>query len=70
MERNGIGRAVVMAEKPMSYDIAEGNDYVEDVLSRYPERFLGAVRTDPWNEEKAVTEIEKEAPILDFGPSI
>lgn len=59
MDENGIDKAVIMAEKPASYDISEGNDYIEEVLEKYPERFLGAVRVDPWNEEKALAELDK-----------
>lgn len=59
MERFGIDRAVVMAEKPSSYDLAAGNDYIETVISRYPDRFYGAVRVDPWNEEKALAELAR-----------
>ena len=59
MEANAIEKAVIMAEKPASYDISEGNDYIEEVLAKYPQRFYGAVRVDPWNEEKALAELEK-----------
>lgn len=59
MKANGIDKAVIMAEKPTSYDISEGNDYIEEVLTMCPELFYGAVRVDPWNEAKAMDELEQ-----------
>lgn len=59
MEKNGIDKALLVAEKPLSYNIAEGNDYIEKVLSEKGNKFLGAVRLDPWNQKQTETELER-----------
>lgn len=57
MEKNGIDKAMLVAEKPLSYDVTEGNDYVEKVLKEKGDKFLGAVRVDPWNWEQTEKEL-------------
>jgi len=59
MDRNGIDKALVCPNKPLSYQVEEGNDYVESLLCQYGERFIGAVRIDPWKRENAILELEK-----------
>lgn len=59
MKENEIDQALIVAEKPLSYDISAGNDYIEEVLDKYPEKFYGAVRIDPWNQEQAKKELSR-----------
>ena len=59
MDRLGINRAVICPNKPISYQVEEGNDYVESVLNHYGNRFIGAVRVDPWKRDGAIGEMEK-----------
>ena len=59
MRKNGISKALIVSEKPLSYNIAEANDYVEKVLKEDAEHFIGAVRVDPWNTEQTQREIKE-----------
>ena len=59
MDANGIDRAVVCPNKPLSYQVEEGNDYVESLLERFGDRFIGAVRVDPWKRERAIGELDR-----------
>ena len=59
MERNGISKAMLVPEKPLSYDITEGNDYVEKIISNEPDKFIGAVRVDPWNHDQTRKELQE-----------
>lgn len=36
-----------------------GNDYVADVVDRYPDRFVGFASVDPWKGEAALAELER-----------
>jgi predicted TIM-barrel fold metal-dependent hydrolase len=36
-----------------------GNDYVADVVKKYPEQFLGFASVDPWKGVRAVQELER-----------
>jgi len=58
MDANGIDRAVICPNKPLSYQMEEGNDYIESVLNKYDGRFIGAVRVDPWQRDKAIEELK------------
>lgn len=57
MEQNGISKALIAAEKPLSYDISDANDYIERILNEDDGRFLGAVRINPWDEKQAHREL-------------
>ncbi len=58
MEAMEIDRAMLLAEKPLSYRMAEGNDYIESVAAQHPGRFYAAVRIDPWQgKEEARAEL-------------
>ena len=59
MEKLGIDRAVICPNKPLSYQVEEGNDYIESVLNKHGDRFIGAVRVDPWKREDAIRELDK-----------
>lgn len=59
MNQVGFDQAVITANRPLSYNLSEGNDYIEDCLNKYPDRFFGAVRVDPWQREEALEELEK-----------
>src|SRR5580693_1219125 len=36
-----------------------GNDYVADVVKKYPEQFIGFASVDPWKGAMAVRELER-----------
>lgn len=59
MNQTAIDQAIIAPNRPLSYCLAEGNDYVERCLEEYPDRFFGAVRIDPWQRGKALEELEK-----------
>lgn len=59
MEENGFDQAVIGPNRPLSGSFVEGNDWIEEVLERYPGRFYGAARIDPWQRENAIVELEK-----------
>ena len=59
MDKYGIDRAVICPNKPLSYQVEEGNEYIESVLNKYGDRFIGAVRVDPWKREGAIAELDK-----------
>ncbi|MEG0292142.1 MAG: amidohydrolase family protein [Anaerovoracaceae bacterium] len=59
MEEENIDKAVICPNKPSSYKVEDGNDYVATVLAKYPDKFWGAVRVNPWDREKAILELEK-----------
>ncbi len=59
MDRLDIDRAVICPIKPRHYDLAESNDAVADLVQRYPERFIGFARVDPWQEDQALGELQR-----------
>jgi len=44
MEKNGIDRAVLIPQKPLSYSMVEANRSVSDALAAHPDKFYSAVR--------------------------
>lgn len=65
MDRLGIDRAVACPMKPRGYDFAVANDGVAQLVRRYPERFIGFARIDPWQEVAALGDLERA--ITDLG---
>lgn len=59
MEKNEIDKAILCPNKPRSYMVADGNNYVQSILERGDDRFVGAVRINPWHEEEALAELVK-----------
>lgn len=58
MIEHSISRAVLCPNKPQSYMVEDGNEYVEDVVKSNPEKFIGALRIDPWRWDKMEIEME------------
>ena len=42
-----------------------GNDYVANVVKKYPDQFIGFASVDPWKEAEAVQELERA--VKDLG---
>lgn len=59
MKKNGIARAVLCPNKPISYDVLEGNEYTAAAVKKYPDLFYGAFRVDPWRWEELKPEAER-----------
>lgn len=59
MEKNNIDKAVLCPNKPKTYMVADGNEYVQSVIQEYGDRFIGAVRIDPWQRDLALVELRK-----------
>lgn len=58
MDKNGISRAVICPNKPPSYMVEEGNDHIQSLLDKYPDKFYGAVRIDPWKRDSVESELD------------
>lgn len=59
MDDNGIERAILVPLKPPGYDLAPENDRVSQAVRSHPDRFHGVARVDPWQGERAVTELRR-----------
>lgn len=40
-------------------EIPDGNDYIADVVRKYPQHFIGFAAIDPWKGESSVYELER-----------
>lgn len=52
MDQLSIGKAVVCPNKPASYRVEDGNRAVAEVIAERGNRFVGALRMDPWRWEE------------------
>lgn len=59
MDRLEIDKAVLVPVKPRDYHLAPMNELVADAVQRYPDRFLGLCRVDPWQGKAAVAEVQR-----------
>jgi uncharacterized protein len=59
MDRLGIGMAVLVPVKPHDYHLAPMNDMVAAAVGRYPRRFKGLCRVDPWQGKAAADEVRR-----------
>ena len=59
MSKNGIDKAVICPNRPISYSISEGNRYIADAIDKYPGKFIGSLRVDPWSWDIASDDIAK-----------
>lgn len=66
METNGISRSVLVPLKPVNYHFGPENDRIAAAASRYPDRFSGLARVDPWQNTGALTELKRAVDDLDL----
>jgi len=59
MDRLGIRTAVLAPVKPRGYHLAPANELVAEAVKKYPDRFLGLCRVDPWQADAAVAEVQR-----------
>lgn len=57
MSQNNIEGALICPHKPISYRVADGNDYIEEIIKTHPDMFFGAVRVNPWDRTNALNEV-------------
>lgn len=48
MKKNNINKAVLCPNKPISYKVEDGNKYVYEIVSAYPQCSIMAMRVDPY----------------------
>lgn len=65
MESNNITKAVICPNKPISYLVEDGNALIAEICQKDPDKFIGAIRLDPWRLEASIGEIEKYSNIMD-----
>ncbi len=58
VEANGITSAVLCPNRPKNYSFDDANAYIHQVINRYPDKFFGAYRIDPWNWESSKDKLE------------
>ncbi len=59
MDLLGIDKAVLVPVKPKDYCLPPANELVADAVRRYPDRFSGLCRVDPWQGEAAIAELRR-----------
>lgn len=59
MDKIGIDQGVIAPNRPLNGSFSEANDQLQEILERYPDRFYGAVRVDPWQRDQARIELER-----------
>ncbi|MGQ9600622.1 MAG: amidohydrolase family protein [Anaerolineae bacterium] len=59
MDRLGIDKAVLVPVKPRDYHLGPMNELVADAVQKYPDRFMGLCRVDPWQGEAALAEVRR-----------
>lgn len=58
MEQEKIDKALVCPNKPNTYMVEDGNQFVSELIAENPDLFWGAVRLNPWDGEKAIKELD------------
>jgi predicted TIM-barrel fold metal-dependent hydrolase len=56
MEKTHIDKAIIIPFKPKDYNFEPQNDIIAETVKRYPDKFLGFGRIDPWQKEEAEKE--------------
>ena len=64
MNRLGIDRAVLLPFKPPEYHLGPENDRVASLVNKYPNRYFGFGRVDPWLGQAALDEINRIFSVL------
>lgn len=64
MDRLNIAQAVLCPNRPPTYHLETANQFVADSIKKHPDRFMGWVRVDPWQKEKALAELKRGIEIL------
>ncbi len=59
MDGSEIDQAVIAPHRPPDYDLRTANETVALAVQRYPDRFFGAARVDPWQRENALEELKR-----------
>lgn len=59
MDRCGVSRALISANLAIQLDVRGGNEATAEAVSRFPDRFVGYVTINPWQDPAA--EIERWA---------
>ena len=59
MDFYGVDQAILIPCRPKSYDIIPANSMVAKVVLRYPDRFMGFARVDPWQGQAALDELKR-----------
>lgn len=59
MDACGIEQAVIAPHRPPDYDLKPANLNISLAVQRYPDRFSGMVRVDPWQGKSALTELKR-----------
>ncbi|WP_269411522.1 amidohydrolase family protein [Lentibacillus daqui] len=59
MEENNIDIAMLTANKPISYQVEDGNEILLDIVKQYPDRFTATVRVDPWRQKESINELDR-----------
>jgi len=59
MDKSGISKAVICPVKHCNYRFEPQNDFIANMVSKYPEKFIGFCRIDPWQGEKAKRELKR-----------
>ena len=59
MNNCDVNQAVIGPNKPKGYDLKPANRMIGDLVSRYPNRFRGYVRVDPWQGDAALDELKR-----------
>ncbi|HEX7974557.1 MAG TPA: amidohydrolase family protein [Anaerolineales bacterium] len=65
MDRCGVDRAVLAPARPKGYALWPANLTVAEAVRRYPDRFFGMVRVDPWQGPAALEDLKRA--YQDFG---
>jgi uncharacterized protein len=64
MNEYGIDVSVVSPVQPYSYHLEPENNYVSEVVQKYPEKFIGFCRVDPRQGSAAVAEVNRAVTTL------
>jgi hypothetical protein len=59
MDACGVDTAVLAPNRPKQYALWPANQMVADVTKKYPDRFWGMVRVDPWQGQDALDDLKR-----------
>lgn len=59
MRQEKIDMALVCPNKPSTYMVEDGNQFVSELIAANPQIFWGAVRLNPWDGENSITELDR-----------